>query len=72
VTHEESPNGGGNQRLTGDERWMVITLALGKEVVKEEALGSVTLFIREGEREEVTRSRTSVSGLRQLAGPAGL
>jgi hypothetical protein len=51
---------------------MVITLALGKEVVKEEALGSVTLFIREGEREEVTRSHTSVSGLRQLAGPAGL
>jgi hypothetical protein len=48
---KESPNGGANQWLANVERRVVLTLALGKEVVKEEASADVTLFIGEGERE---------------------
>jgi hypothetical protein len=47
---KESPNGRAHRRLTAIERWVVLTSALGKEVVKDEALPGVTLFIGERER----------------------
>jgi hypothetical protein len=49
---KESPNGGAYQRLAGGEQRVVLTLVLGKEVVKEEASTGIALFIGEGEREE--------------------
>jgi hypothetical protein len=64
---KESPNGGANQWLANVERRVVLTLALGKEVVKEEASADVTLFIGEGERERRwPQFYTSASGCQRL------
>jgi hypothetical protein len=49
---KESPNGGANRPLAGNEWWVDLTSALEKEVAKEEGSAGISLFIGEVEREE--------------------
>jgi hypothetical protein len=63
---KESPNGGANRRLAGGKWRVVLTLALGKEVAKEEASAGVTHFIGEGEREREEASLVPPIGVSRL------
>jgi hypothetical protein len=70
---EELPNGGAKQWLTGGEWVAVAYLGDGENGEKEEAVASIFLFIVRGEREgEWSRSQTSASDGRWLAGLAGM
>jgi hypothetical protein len=70
--HEESPNGRAKQRLADSEWAVVAYLGDGENGEKKEAPTDVFLFIVGRERERKwSRSRTSASDGRQLAGPMG-
>jgi hypothetical protein len=65
----ENRNGGANRRLAGGEWRVVLTSALGKEMVVGEKSPANVSFYR-GRRERPL-SCTSVLDSRRLAGPVG-
>jgi hypothetical protein len=67
---KESPNGWRSRRLTGGKGWRRLTSASGKQGKMGWKLWCPGVFIAGGERERL-RARSSTSGRRRLAGPAG-